>query len=75
LPNDADKFGASIGNAQYKGEKNHDLIAAFRLFVRTLPIPFGFTGAETEIHKIKDDSEIKMENNLNRRGPRHIPNV
>jgi hypothetical protein len=27
-----------------------------------------FTGAETEIHKIKDDSEIKKEKNLNRRG-------
>ncbi|MFN9901833.1 MAG: hypothetical protein ACK55Z_24225, partial [bacterium] len=29
---------------------------------------FCFTGAETEIHKIKDDSEIKREKNLNRRG-------
>jgi hypothetical protein len=40
LPNKAEIFGASIGNAQYKGEKNMDLVAAFRLFVRTLPIHF-----------------------------------
>ncbi len=40
-----------------------DLIAAFRLFIRTLP-----HGAETERHKIKDDSEIKREKKINRRG-------
>jgi hypothetical protein len=31
--------------------------------------------AETELHKIKDDSVIKREKNINRRGPRHIANV
>jgi hypothetical protein len=29
-----------------------------------------FTGAETEINKIKDNSKIKREKNLDRRGPR-----
>jgi hypothetical protein len=32
---------------------------------------FCFTGAETEIHKIKDDIKIKREKNINRRGQRH----
>ena len=31
---------------------------------------FCFTGAETEIHKIKDDSKIDRKKNINRRGPR-----
>jgi hypothetical protein len=34
---------------------------------------FCFTGAETEIHKIKDDSKIIMQTNLDRRGLRPIP--
>ncbi len=48
---------------------------------RVLPIRqditywFCFTGAETEIHKIKDDSKIKREKNIDRRGQRHIVNV
>jgi hypothetical protein len=48
---------------------------------RVLPIRqditywFCFTGAETEIHKIKDDIKIKREKNINRRGQRHIVNV
>ena len=48
---------------------------------RVLPIRqditywFCFTGAETEIHKIKDDSKINIEKNINRRGQRHIVNV
>ncbi len=36
---------------------------------------FCFTGAETEIHKIKDDSKINREKNIDRRGQRHIVNV
>jgi hypothetical protein len=52
---------------------------------RILPIrqditySFCFTGAETEIHKIKDDSKIDREKNIDRRRPRqtgsdwHIP--
>ncbi len=35
---------------------------------------FCFTGAEMEIHKIKDDSKIKREKNIDRRGQRHIVN-
>ena len=34
---------------------------------------FCFTGAETEIHKIKDNSKIIMQTNLDRRGLRTIP--
>jgi hypothetical protein len=33
---------------------------------------FCFTGAETEIHKIKDDSKIDSEKNIDRRDPRQI---
>jgi hypothetical protein len=36
---------------------------------------FCFNGAETEIHKIKDDSKIKRQKNINHRGQRHIVNV
>jgi hypothetical protein len=36
---------------------------------------FCFTGAETEIHKIKDDSKIDRENNIDRRGPSQIGTV
>jgi hypothetical protein len=36
---------------------------------------FWFTGAETEIHKIKDDSKIYREKNLDRRGPSQIGTV
>ncbi len=36
---------------------------------------FCFIGGETEIHKIKDDSKIKREKNIHRRGQRHIVNV
>ncbi len=34
---------------------------------------FCFTGAETEIHKIKDNSKIIMQTNLDRCGLRPIP--
>jgi hypothetical protein len=34
---------------------------------------FCFTGAETETHKIKDDSKIIRQTNLQRRGLRPIP--
>jgi hypothetical protein len=33
---------------------------------------FCFTGAETEIDKIKEDSKIDREKNIDRRGPRQI---
>ena len=36
---------------------------------------FCFTGAETEIHKIKDDSKIDREKNIYRRGPSQIGTV
>jgi hypothetical protein len=59
LPNDADRFGASIGNAQYKGEKNMDLIAVFRLFVRTLPIHFALLGRKRKYIKSKTTAKLK----------------
>jgi hypothetical protein len=48
---------------------------------RVLPIRqditywFCFTGAETEIDKIKDDGKIERETNLDRRGPNQIGTV
>jgi len=36
---------------------------------------FCFTGAETEIDKIKDDGKIYRETNPDRRGPRQIGTV
>jgi hypothetical protein len=50
-----------------------------QVICRVLPInqdiaySFCFTGAETEIHKIKDDSKIIRQTNLDRRGLRPIP--
>jgi hypothetical protein len=39
MPNNAERFGASIGNAQYKGEKKTMVLsAALYLFMQTLPI-------------------------------------
>ncbi len=60
---------------------------SWTLLCRVLPIRqditctywFCFTEAETEMHKIKDDSKINREKNIDRRGPRqsgivwHIP--
>ncbi len=40
-----------------------------------LPYNFAVVFDFTEIHKIKDDSQIKREKNLNRGSPRHIANV
>jgi hypothetical protein len=36
---------------------------------------FCFTGAETEIRKIKEDGKIERETNLDRRGPSQIGTV
>jgi hypothetical protein len=36
---------------------------------------FCFTGSETEIHKIKDDSKIAREKNIDRCGPSQIGTV
>jgi hypothetical protein len=49
--------------------------------IRALPIrqdiaySFCFTGAETEIHKIKDDRKIDREKNIDRRGLSQIGTV
>jgi hypothetical protein len=56
-----------------------DLIAAFRLFGRTLPIHFALLGRKRKYIKSKTDSKIDREKNIDRRGPRqngtdwHIP--
>jgi hypothetical protein len=50
-----------------------------QVICRALPIrqdnaySFCFTGPETEIHKIKDDSRIIRQTNLDRRGLKPIP--
>ncbi len=52
------------------------LFAAFCLPIRQdITYWFCFTGAETEIHKIKDDSKINREKNIDRRGSRQIGTV
>jgi hypothetical protein len=53
LPNNAERFGASVGNAQYKGQKNMDLVAAFRLIGRTMPIHFALLGRKRKYIKSK----------------------
>jgi hypothetical protein len=55
--NDAGSFGALIGHACYKREKNIDLIAAFFLFMGTSPINLALLGGNG--------------NTLNKR--RHLP--
>ena len=72
MPNDADRCGASIGNAQYKGEKkNMDLIAAFRLFVRTLPIHFALLGRKRKYIKSKTQQrKEKKKKRKEHRSPR-----
>jgi hypothetical protein len=42
-------------------------------YCQDITYSFCFSGAETEIHKIKDDSKIIMQTNLDRRGLRPIP--
>ncbi len=44
-------------------------------FRQDIAYSFCFTGAETEIHKIKDDSKIDREKNIYRCGPSQIGTV
>jgi hypothetical protein len=75
LPKNAAWFGASIGNAHYKGEKYHGPKCRALLIHGDIAYWFCFPGAETEMDKIKDDSKIKRETSLDRHGLRPIPNV
>jgi hypothetical protein len=52
-----------------------DLSAALCLFVRTLPIDFALLGRKWKLDKIKEDSKIKRETNLDRHGLRPIRNL
>jgi hypothetical protein len=59
LPKNTGRLGASIGNAQYKGrKKNIDLMAAFRLFGRTLPIHFALMGRKWKYVKSKTIAKL-----------------
>ena len=49
------------------------LIAAFRLFVRTLPIHFALLGRKRKYIKSKTTVKLVRQTNLNRRGLRPIP--
>ncbi len=75
MPNNAKWLGASIGTAQYKGEKKS--WSKCRVFPIRGDNTYWvcFTVAETEIHKIKDDGKIKRQTNLDHLGPRPIANV
>jgi hypothetical protein len=50
-----------------------DLIAAFRLFVRTLPIHFALLGRKRKYIKSKTTAKLVRQRNLDRRGLRPIP--
>jgi hypothetical protein len=52
-----------------------DLSAALCLFVRTLPIDFAVLGRKLKLDKIKEDSKINRETNLDRHGLRTIRNL
>jgi hypothetical protein len=61
LPNNADRFGASIGNAQYKGEKKTWILwqrFAYSVGHCLFILLYCESVAETEIDQIKDDSKI-----------------
>jgi hypothetical protein len=57
-PNDAGWFGASIGKACYKEEKNRDLTAAFCLFGRPVPIHFALLGRKWKYIKSKTTAKL-----------------
>jgi hypothetical protein len=60
LPNNAKRLGASLGNGECKGEiKNMDLMAAFSLFVRTLPIHFALLGRKRKYIKSQTTAQLK----------------
>jgi hypothetical protein len=50
-----------------------DLIAAFRLFVRTLPIHFALLGRKRKYIKSKTTAKLVRQTNLDGRGLRPIP--
>ena len=58
-----------------KKKKKHRSYGSVSPIRQAIAYSFCFTGAETEIHKIKDDSKINREKNIDRRGQRHIVNV
>jgi hypothetical protein len=58
-----------------KEEKKHRSYGSILPIRQDIAYSFCFTGAETEIRKIKDDSKIDEEKNIHRRGPRQIGTV
>jgi hypothetical protein len=55
-----------------KNQRSYDSVSPIR---EDIAYSFCFTGAETEMRKIKDDSKIDGEKNIDRRGPRQIGKV
>jgi hypothetical protein len=49
-----------------------DLIAAFRLFGKTLPIHFALLRRKQKYVKSKKTAKLKRQTNLDRRGPSQI---
>ncbi len=63
-------------DAAYKSTSKKETLQVIRRvlpYCQDITYSFFFTGAETEIHKIKDNSKIIMQTNLDRRGLRPIP--
>ncbi len=55
-----------------KEKKKHRSYGSVSPIRYDIAYSFCFTGAETEIDQIKDDSKIDIEKNIDRRGPRQI---
>jgi hypothetical protein len=49
-------------------------MAVFRLFGRTLPVHYALLGRKRKLRKIKDDSKIDREKNIDRREARSETN-
>jgi hypothetical protein len=63
-------------DAAYKSTSKKETLQVIRRvlpYCQDITYSFCFTGAEAEIHKIKDDSKIVMQTNLDRRGLKPIP--
>ncbi len=82
LPNDADNNVLSLvfprctqRTKLIKKKETQQEIRRVMPICQGIAYWFCFTGAETEIHKIKGNNKIKREKNIDRRGQSHIGNV
>jgi hypothetical protein len=67
------KSSNDAANKSTSKKEKLQVIRRVLLISQDITLSFCFTGAETEVHKIKDDSKIIRLTNLDRRGLRPIP--